>query len=319
MINNWNTYCGGCSSNKCSCNTTFQSVTELPTLGEATRGHAYILPDNTVWTLNSDGTGFTQLNGGTDGAGGSSYDDTELRELITQLQNRNTMEDNRLTNIENLNATQNSRLTAIENKPSSDVDEDDLIPLWQEIKNAQSSVNEFDSKFEELRSWAGEGNQMANDSYQLSLENNDAIREINRKIEVGELGGGATYTAGQNISISNQNKINFVYEIGTPYLNDEMVFQGSMPSMATDGVVVGIGNLAFINTLTTLSVGDVLKFEAPQGKRFVQISAQKLFINGIVFTPQVSSDQTYIELTVADTTSVPSDAYVNINLTLNIG
>lgn len=75
------------------------------------------MPDNTVWVVNSEGTDFSQLNGGS-GAGGA-YDDTELRGLIQQALDRNTMEDNRLVNIENKNATQDERLTALENNSSS--------------------------------------------------------------------------------------------------------------------------------------------------------------------------------------------------------
>lgn len=188
----WNSYCG-CTEQVTPCNTVFQKVDELPPLGDATRNHAYILPDNTVWVVNTDGTGYSQLNGGGTGGGGATYDDTELRDLIQQLKDRNTMEDNRLTNIENLNAKQNERLTAIENKPDDDVDQDDLIPLWHEINQAKD--------------FAMNGNQMADDSYKLSLENDGAIREINRKIESGEIGGGKTYTAGAGISISDDGVI----------------------------------------------------------------------------------------------------------------
>lgn len=188
----WNSYCG-CTEQVTPCNTVFQKVDELPPLGDATRNHAYILQDNSVWVVNTDGTGYSQLNGGGTGGGGSTYDDTELRELIQQLKDRNTMEDNRLTNIENLNAKQNERLTAIENKLDDDIDQDDLIPLWHEINQAKD--------------FAMNGNQMADDSYKLSLENDQAIREINRKIEAGEIGGGKTYTAGAGISISDDGVI----------------------------------------------------------------------------------------------------------------
>lgn len=188
----WNSYCG-CTEQVTPCNTVFQKVDELPPLGDATRNHAYILPDNSVWVVNTDGTGYSQLNGGGTGGGGATYDDTELRELIQQLKDRNTMEDNRLTNIENLNAKQNERLTAIENKPDDDIDQEDLIPLWQEINHALD--------------FAMNGNQMADDAYQQSLANDDAIREINRKIESGEIGGGKTYTAGAGISISDDGVI----------------------------------------------------------------------------------------------------------------
>lgn len=122
-INVTNTYCG-CGGSKVIVangqseeNPIFKKVDELPTVGDATRNHAYILPDNTVWVVNADGTDFSQLNGGS-GAGGA-YDDTELRGLIQQALDRNTMEDNRLVNIENKNATQDERLTALENNSSS--------------------------------------------------------------------------------------------------------------------------------------------------------------------------------------------------------
>lgn len=113
VFNQWIGGACGCSENISPCNTVFQKVDELPALGDATRNHGYILPDNTVWIVNTEGTGFTQLNGS--GAGGA-YDDTELRGLIQQALDRNTMEDNRLVNIENKNATQDQRLTALENK-----------------------------------------------------------------------------------------------------------------------------------------------------------------------------------------------------------
>lgn len=114
IINSWNGYCG-CTEKVSECNTVIQKVDEVPSLGDATRNHVYLLPDNTAWIVNNDGTGFSQLN--SSGAGGA-YDDTELRELIQQALDRNTMEDNRLVNIENKNATQDERLTALENRPA---------------------------------------------------------------------------------------------------------------------------------------------------------------------------------------------------------
>lgn len=45
--------------NYCSpCNTIWKNVDKLPSLDEASRNHAYVLPDNTVWILNHDGTEF---------------------------------------------------------------------------------------------------------------------------------------------------------------------------------------------------------------------------------------------------------------------
>lgn len=91
-INVTNSYCG-CNGSKVIVangqseeNPIFKKVDELPTVGDATRNHAYILPDNTVWVVNADGTDFSQLNGGS-GAGGA-YDDTEIKERIQALEFR---------------------------------------------------------------------------------------------------------------------------------------------------------------------------------------------------------------------------------------
>lgn len=80
----WNSYCG-CTEQVTPCNTVFQKVDELPPLGDATRNHAYILPDNTVWVVNTDGTGFSQLNGG---GTGETYDDTELKNRLDELESK---------------------------------------------------------------------------------------------------------------------------------------------------------------------------------------------------------------------------------------
>lgn len=202
----WNSYCG-CTEQVTPCNTVFQKVDELPPLGDATRNHAYILPDNTVWVVNTDGTGYSQLNGGGTGGGGATYDDTELRELIQQLKDRNTMEDNRLTNIENLNAKQNERLTAIENKPDDDVDQDDLIPLWREITNLRNADNNLEQRIDDVVVGAGQAAFVANDALDQVSKAASDIQEINRKIESGEIGGGKTYTAGAGISISDDGVI----------------------------------------------------------------------------------------------------------------
>ena len=164
VFNQWIGGACGCSENISPCNTVFQKVDELPALGDATRNHAYILPNNTVWVVNSEGTDFSQLNGGS-GAGGT-YDDTELRGLIQQALDRNTMEDNRLVNIENKNATQDQRLTALENKNT-----------------------EYDSYFEEvseaigeLQSQAGGVTYTAGNGISISADN-----------VISATGGGSSY------------------------------------------------------------------------------------------------------------------------------
>lgn len=40
------------------CNVIWRPVETLPSLDEASRNHAYVLPDNSIWVLNHDGTGF---------------------------------------------------------------------------------------------------------------------------------------------------------------------------------------------------------------------------------------------------------------------
>lgn len=48
------------------CNTIWRPVETLPSLCEANRNHAYVLPDNSIWVLNHDGTGFTALESAQD-------------------------------------------------------------------------------------------------------------------------------------------------------------------------------------------------------------------------------------------------------------
>lgn len=44
------------------CNPVFKRVTILPHIDYATRNHAYILPDDTIWILNEKGDGYIQLS-----------------------------------------------------------------------------------------------------------------------------------------------------------------------------------------------------------------------------------------------------------------
>lgn len=76
-FNIWNGGNCGCGDRVTECNTIFQKVDTLPSTGDATRNHAYVLPDNTVWTLNSNGTAFVQLNGA----------DAEQKQQLEAIQN----------------------------------------------------------------------------------------------------------------------------------------------------------------------------------------------------------------------------------------
>lgn len=83
-IERFNPYCG-CVENVSECNTVVKRVSEVPSLGDATRNHVYLLPDNTAWIVNSDGTGFSQLNGS---GAGEAYDDTDLKERLEELESK---------------------------------------------------------------------------------------------------------------------------------------------------------------------------------------------------------------------------------------
>lgn len=83
-IERFNPYCG-CVENVSECNTVVKRVSEVPSLGDATRNHVYLLPDNTAWIVNSDGTGFSQLN---NSGAGEAYDDTDLKERLEELESK---------------------------------------------------------------------------------------------------------------------------------------------------------------------------------------------------------------------------------------
>lgn len=83
-IERFNPYCG-CTENMSECNTVVKRVAEVPSLRDATRNHVYLLPNNTAWIVNSDGTGFSQLNSSSTG---EAYDDTELTNRIVALESK---------------------------------------------------------------------------------------------------------------------------------------------------------------------------------------------------------------------------------------
>lgn len=132
MTDRFNPACG-CVENINPCNTVFKKVDELPTLGDATRNHGYVLPDNTVWVVNSDGTGFTELNGGE----GTSYDDTAIQERLDALEEKtdnDTIYDD--TSIK-------ERLTALEEKE----DNNTQYTAGTNIKISENNVISATDKF----------------------------------------------------------------------------------------------------------------------------------------------------------------------------
>lgn len=119
------------------CNTVFKRVDELPSLIDATRNHAYITPDNNIYIINADGTGYMQMSTG--GSGGvtvglSSNDGSitivetndgvtntfdikvseEIIQRLTEIGNRNQEQERRLSDIEARDIEQYTRLNAIE-------------------------------------------------------------------------------------------------------------------------------------------------------------------------------------------------------------
>lgn len=174
----WNSYCG-CTEQVTPCNTVFQKVDELPPLGDATRNHAYILPDNTVWVVNTEGTGFSQLNGG--GAGGSSYDDTAIKERLEALEEKtdnDTIYDD--TSIK-------ERLDALEEKTDNDTiyDDSELRDLIQGLADRNNT----------------EDNRL------VRIENKNATQDERLNALEAKDDKDTTYTAGNGITISDDNVI----------------------------------------------------------------------------------------------------------------
>lgn len=115
IINTWSGSCG-CVEKITECNTVIKKVDEVPSLGDATRNHVYLLPDNTAWIVNSYGTGFSQLN--SSGAG-EAYDDSEIRLSIQDLIEFAQNVDSRVLDIERKNDVQDEDITALKNRPSA--------------------------------------------------------------------------------------------------------------------------------------------------------------------------------------------------------
>lgn len=173
----WNSYCG-CTEQVTPCNTVFQKVDELPPLGDATRNHAYILPDNSVWVVNTEGTGFSQLNGG---GGGSSYDDTAIKERLEALEDKtdnDTIYDD--TSIK-------ERLDALEEKTDNDTIYDD-------------------SELRDLIQGLADRNNME-DNRLVRIENKNATQDERLNSLEAKADKDTTYTAGNGITISEDNVI----------------------------------------------------------------------------------------------------------------
>lgn len=103
------------------CNTVFKHVDDLPSLTEATRNHAYIAPDNKIYILNADGTGYMQMS--TDGGGvtvGLSSKDGSITIVETKDSVTHTFDISVSEDIIN-------RITALENKPDKDTIYDDSV------------------------------------------------------------------------------------------------------------------------------------------------------------------------------------------------
>lgn len=112
---------GNCSPSISYCNTVFQRVDDLPSLGDATRNHAYITPDNNIYILNADGTGYMQMSasGGSVTVGLSSKEGSitivETNDGATRAFDIKVSED--IIN----------RITALENKQDKDTIYDDSV------------------------------------------------------------------------------------------------------------------------------------------------------------------------------------------------
>lgn len=157
------------------------------------------MPDNTVWVVNSDGTGFTELNGG---AGGASYDDTAIKERLDALEEKtdnDTIYDD--TAIK-------ERLDSLEGKVDNDTiyDDSELRDLIQGVADRNT--------MEDNRLVRIENKNADQDASLEALE--DAITELQNKPEPET----KTYTAGAGIAISDDGVIsNLVVDTDTDTKN----------------------------------------------------------------------------------------------------
>lgn len=125
---------GNCSPSINYCNTVFQRVDGLPSIGDATRNHAYITPDNKIYILNADGTGYMQMS--TDGGGvtvGLSSNDGSITIVETKDSVTHTFDLKVSDDIIN-------RIIALENRPDKDTIYDD-----RELKD---KINDIISKLD---------------------------------------------------------------------------------------------------------------------------------------------------------------------------
>lgn len=197
MTDRFNPACG-CIENINPCNTVFKKVDELPALGDATRNHGYVLPDNTVWVVNSDGTGFTQLNGGngTPAEAPTVEIDPDTKHWVINGQDTGVLaegkdgadgQDGQDATAQHYDDTAvKQRLTALENKVDNDTVYDDT--------NVKNRLTALEAKVDNDTTYtAGEG---------ISISDDNVISATGGNVESIE------YTAGEEIEITSNRVIN---------------------------------------------------------------------------------------------------------------
>lgn len=219
------------------CNTIFQRVDDLPSLVDATRNHAYITPDNKIYIINADGTGYMQMStsGGGVTVGLSSEDGS-----ITIVETKNSV-----THTFDLKVSDDiiNRITALENRPDKDTIYDDSVleakinDILDRVSRTGNTLTAGDGLYQEDNTlnldlaWLSNYIGTTNEDLLRPVFQNDRIyldvRPLKTKLQDimdNQSGDNDNQTLSVNkgvLSISNGNNVDInPYSRGLVYLNN---------------------------------------------------------------------------------------------------
>ena len=225
--------------NYCSpCNTIWKTVDKLPLLDEASRNHAYVLPDNTVWVLNHDGTEFI-----TSSSGSLTHD--ALKEQVIELDDN---KENRLKSTDET-ITIAPAETALTSTDKTDINVNaDKVALLDNIKAGKNVSVKKNGQELTISADVSAGSYIAGagiDSIKLEKENT-----ISENIEYFGISGRTTAK----------------YEIGKPLFIISEKFMGTPDDEGNGGNVAGVSPIKyeFILNLTEYTK-DNLSIEIGEG------------------------------------------------------